>query len=383
MGGDVEPPPDGAPVPSDEDEAWRREHPCALSRFDAAVSGARAGGKKVCVFLDYDGTLAPIVRDPDRAFISEATREAVRRVSRAFPTAIITGRAVEKVRAFVQLDHLLYAGSHGLDIQGPSEADCGAVGARHVALRHQPGLAHEDAMRRVRLALAERTVPIDGAHVEDNKFCCSVHFRNVRHRADEDPSCAGPCAAECAVRDAVRDVLNDLDPEGARYAVREGKKVLEVRPSLPWHKGDALEYLLCAIHDAAACQGSRGHARAASADPEVGEDRSREPSSPVPASPGEGAEEEGEGERGMRLHDAYAALFPVYLGDDVTDEDAFGRLAVGGGGGGGRGLGVVVSGGALSRATDAGYSLRDPLEVTAFLDRLAQWGRDSGAAWWT
>ena len=30
-----------------------------------------AEGKKVVVFLDYDGTLSPIVEDPDRAFISE------------------------------------------------------------------------------------------------------------------------------------------------------------------------------------------------------------------------------------------------------------------------------------------------------------------------
>jgi trehalose 6-phosphate phosphatase len=31
-------------------------------------------GKKIVMFLDYDGTLSPIVEDPDRAFMSEAVR---------------------------------------------------------------------------------------------------------------------------------------------------------------------------------------------------------------------------------------------------------------------------------------------------------------------
>ena len=45
------------------------EHPSALYMFEAISNHAE--GKKVVVFLDYDGTLSPIVEDPDRAFISE------------------------------------------------------------------------------------------------------------------------------------------------------------------------------------------------------------------------------------------------------------------------------------------------------------------------
>lgn len=30
-----------------------------------------AKGKRIVVFLDYDGTLSPIVDDPDRAFMSD------------------------------------------------------------------------------------------------------------------------------------------------------------------------------------------------------------------------------------------------------------------------------------------------------------------------
>lgn len=33
-----------------------------------------AEGKEVAVFLDYDGTLSPIVEDPDKAYISDAVR---------------------------------------------------------------------------------------------------------------------------------------------------------------------------------------------------------------------------------------------------------------------------------------------------------------------
>lgn len=45
------------------------EHPSALGTFDKLMKEAK--GKKVVVFLDYDGTLSPIVDDPDRAFMSD------------------------------------------------------------------------------------------------------------------------------------------------------------------------------------------------------------------------------------------------------------------------------------------------------------------------
>lgn len=47
-------------------------------------------------------------------------RDVVRNLAQLFPTAIISGRGREKVENFVQLKELFYAGSHGMDIAGPS-----------------------------------------------------------------------------------------------------------------------------------------------------------------------------------------------------------------------------------------------------------------------
>lgn len=48
-------------------------HPSALDLFDEITSASK--GKQIVMFLDYDGTLSPIVEDPDRAFMSEAVRK--------------------------------------------------------------------------------------------------------------------------------------------------------------------------------------------------------------------------------------------------------------------------------------------------------------------
>ena len=45
------------------------DHPSALTSFDQMMKDAK--GKKIVVFLDYDGTLSPIVNNPDRAFMSD------------------------------------------------------------------------------------------------------------------------------------------------------------------------------------------------------------------------------------------------------------------------------------------------------------------------
>ncbi len=45
----------------------------------------------------------------------------MRGLSQAYPTAIVTGRTHTKARGFVQLENLIYAGSHGFDIVGPND----------------------------------------------------------------------------------------------------------------------------------------------------------------------------------------------------------------------------------------------------------------------
>lgn len=47
----------------------QRDYPSALEAFEKLIE--RVKDKKIAMFLDYDGTLSPIVDDPDSAFMSE------------------------------------------------------------------------------------------------------------------------------------------------------------------------------------------------------------------------------------------------------------------------------------------------------------------------
>lgn len=59
-------------------------------------------------------------------------RSVVRSVAQLFPTAIVSGRGREKVEQFVQLSELFYAGSHGMDIEGPKVSCKATTGACHL-----------------------------------------------------------------------------------------------------------------------------------------------------------------------------------------------------------------------------------------------------------
>lgn len=107
----------GCDISSDKvsgNNTWLKKCPSALASFDQII--ARTQGKKIALFLDYDGTLSPIVNDPEKAFMSPEMRTAVKNVARFCPTAIVSGRSRDKVFDFVKLKELYYAGSHGMDI---------------------------------------------------------------------------------------------------------------------------------------------------------------------------------------------------------------------------------------------------------------------------
>ncbi|KAK8950792.1 putative trehalose-phosphate phosphatase 6 [Platanthera zijinensis] len=280
-----------------DDTDWNRNHPSALYRFEEIAAAAK--GKKIVMFLDYDGTLSPIVDNPDSAFMSEAMRAAVKNVARYFPTAIVSGRCRDKVYSFVQLAELYYAGSHGMDIKGPTKWPKkhrqSRVGAKSVLC--QPASAFLPMINEIYSVLLDKTKLIPGVMVENNIFCLSVHFRCVEEKR------------WIVLEEKVRSVLASY-PE---LKLTQGRKVLEIRPTIEWDKGKALEFLLA----------------------ELG------------------------------LSDCNDIL-PVYIGDDRTDEDAFKVLRDRG-----QGLGILVS--KFPKETCATYSLKEPSEVKEFLRRLVEW----------
>ncbi|KAL9234251.1 hypothetical protein vseg_009139 [Gypsophila vaccaria] len=278
-----------SPPSSPDRDSWMVTHPSALQMFDNIVRASK--GKKIVMFLDYDGTLSPIVQDPDRAFMSQEMRAAVKEVAKHFPTAIVSGRGKDKVYDFVKLKELYYAGSHGMDIEGPSNEKSDK------SILCQPANEFLPMINEVYDKLVRTTSSIEGAKVESNKFCLSVHFRCVDEKK-------WPELAE-----QVKEVMNDYP----KLKMTNGRKVLEIKPTIKWDKGNALEFLLEAL----------GFANSKD-------------------------------------------VLPIYIGDDRTDEDAFKVLRKRK-----QGFGILVS--KFPKETNAAYTLQDPSEVMCFLQRLAEW----------
>nr|ADK11431.1 trehalose-6-phosphate phosphatase [Medicago sativa] len=277
---------------------WTLFHPSALNMFNQIMYNTN--GKQIIVFLDYDGTLSPIVADPDKAYMSKKMRVTLKDIARRFPTAIVSGRCLDKLFSFVRLAELYYAGSHGMDIKGPTNRRSTKKGNNDEVLL-QPASEFLPMINEVYKILVEKTKCVPGAMVENNKFCLSVPFRNV------DEKSWAPLAEQVSL------VLNDYP----KLKLTQGRKVLEIRPTIKWDKGRALEFLLESL----------GFANSKN-------------------------------------------VFPIYIGDDRTDEDAFKVLR-----NRSQGCGILVS--KISKETNASYTLQDPSEVGQFLRHLVDWKRTS------
>jgi trehalose-6-phosphatase len=81
----------------------------------------RLGAERILIASDFDGTLAPLAPTPDAAVILPAARASLDRLSRlpGVTVAVISGRALAGVRQKVDLPVLIYAGNHGLEMEGP------------------------------------------------------------------------------------------------------------------------------------------------------------------------------------------------------------------------------------------------------------------------
>lgn len=75
-------------------------------------------GDKLALFLDYDGTLAPMASHPSNTVMEPESEASLLRLA-THPSvylAIISGRGPQDVKDKVGLPNITYAGNHGLQI---------------------------------------------------------------------------------------------------------------------------------------------------------------------------------------------------------------------------------------------------------------------------
>jgi trehalose 6-phosphate phosphatase len=192
----------------------------AESRLAELLVPVRADPSATALLFDIDGTLAPIVDDPEDAAVPEATRDVLRSLaSRYALLACVTGRRALEARWIVGVEELVYSGNHGLELLRP--------GATEPEL--DPAVA-EDA-RRARdfvLDLDAEDVSAAGLRLESKGPIQAIHWRGAPDEA----------AAE---RQARR--IGGF-AEHAGLAPHWGRKVLEIRPVGDIDKGTAVEHLL-------------------------------------------------------------------------------------------------------------------------------------------
>ena len=171
---------------------------------------------RLAVFLDYDGTLTPIVSRPEDAWLADSMRQTLRSLAARVPVAILSGRDLDDVRGRVLVDGIVYAGSHGFDIAGAG------------GLRRELGAAYLPVLDAAEAELREALDDIPGAQLERKHFSVAAHYRNVNEN------------------DAVRVALA-VDAVAARHRElrrMDGKKVYELLPDIDWNKGKAALWLL-------------------------------------------------------------------------------------------------------------------------------------------
>jgi trehalose-phosphatase len=200
---------------------------------------------RLALFLDFDGTISPIVGTPDRAAIDPQIKSILEhlRDSGTIDIAVVSGRQLSDVRARAGIEGIMYAGNHGLEIE-----------TRDLCFR-EPGAENlRLELRRLVLRLQSLLADTSGVGIENKGLSVAVHYRQVHP----------------ALHEWVRSSIAETVCKSHVFTCIFGKMVVDIRPKVEWNKGNAVKWILDRL--------------------------------------------------------AKGSAYPIVIGDDATDEDAFRAL---------------------------------------------------------
>ncbi|XP_037411506.1 probable trehalose-phosphate phosphatase 4 [Triticum dicoccoides] len=149
--------------------------------------------------------------------MSSEMRDAVQEIASLCATSVVSGRARDKVKNFIMLENLHYAGSHGSDIKLSDETEA-----------YEPASEYQPVINQARERMEEVIRKIKGASVENNRFIFSVHYREVDKKE----------------RQLVKKLVKETTKGFSELIVTDGDMVHEVCPKAEFNKGFAVKYIL-------------------------------------------------------------------------------------------------------------------------------------------
>lgn len=177
----------------------------------------KISNRSVNLFLDYDGTLAPISETPDKALLSQEMKDVLAGLS-GLPgcrLAVISGRMLSDLKQMIDIPGITYAGTHGFEIEGT-----------HLNFESMISNEYMADLSDIKEQLHAKLSAIEGIWFEDKVIMITLHFRQAGEKG------------EYLAKEIFKNVCQSYVDQ-QRITFIEGKKILEVRPPLKWDKGEA------------------------------------------------------------------------------------------------------------------------------------------------
>ena len=189
---------------------------------------AFASEDTILIALDFDGTLAPLVDDPEASRMIAPAREALENLTTlsGVTIAIVTGRAIDSVKRVAEpLNKWFLVGSHGIEVLSPGE----------VTDYETPWLVPGDLIKDFGAIIAAHP----GTRLEQKPFGLALHTRGVEEQLAREAEAAayricgawagdllvrtGHGIVECSIHettkgDGIEEIRRRLNPAAVFFA---------------------------------------------------------------------------------------------------------------------------------------------------------------------
>ncbi len=191
-----------------------------LDKMQELLGPLVSEASRAAIFLDLDGTLAPIVPRPADVAVPPAVARLVRKLQHNYlAVTVVSGRPATEAKRIAGNSDLAYIGNHGFETMLPGRAVVLCQSA-------QPYVAKVRELVEYARGLPEM---IDsGIWLEDKNVTLSFHFRSASDQGE----------ALALIKDKFFAKIETLGLQ-----VHEGRKVVEVRPPVNIDKGVAVGQL--------------------------------------------------------------------------------------------------------------------------------------------